>query len=293
MKASELQTILKAWNDKSFSVLEERLGITRTASYPESGAVTYAMPDGAPCHCGHATGLDRFPEELKHPQSNESLAVGAILDRATNVAGEDLDLDVVILVGINYTQFDAKAKHVVIPPDWRDTVMWRSLGLALQDLDSKCFKGDIACRYPVDLTQLPIVTPKPFHLVAVNYFPWITRSEWGAIGLNSIAESLALRCWGYPNPSGHIAELISKLSVKSPGDCALVGNVPFVVFHGAQNAVPYLALETMRALSPTHYTNYIFTDNLSRSWKTINAVVCHPLTPLILSHLNVHQVNDE
>lgn len=277
MKASKLQSILKAWNDTSFSVLKERLGITQTASYPESGASTYAMPEGAPCHCGHATGLDRFPEELKHPQSNESLAVGAILDRATDVAGEDLDRNVVIVVGINYTQFDAKAKHVVIPPDWRDTVMWRSLGLALQELDSKCFKGDIACRYPVDLTQLPIVTPKPFHLVAVNYFPWITRSEWGAIGLNSIAESLALRCWGYSNPAAHIAELILKLS-EYPSN---VRNVPFVVFHGAQNAVPYLALETMRALSPTHYTNYIFTDNLSRSWKPTNAVVCHPLIPLI------------
>lgn len=293
MTAKELKGLLDSWNQESFGSLERRLGIHPDVSITNDlncGAHVYQLAERK-CHCGSATRLQEFPSQLRHSRSGESLAVGAVLDEATE--NSTADLDVVVAVGINYGQFDASVPYAIPDPsDWAKTRMWRRLGLVLQRLDNDCLNGQFRERYGDIFSELGKQDP-PFHLVVVNYFPWMTQSEWGEISLNAIAESLALRCWGYDQPAVRIKDLIASIAAKKPGTSECVGEVPCVVFHGAGNAVPYLALETIRLLVGKCFTNYVFSDNLSRQSQPTNAVALLPLTPLTVRRENVHQVADE
>jgi hypothetical protein len=154
-------------------------------------------------------------------------------------------------------------------------------------LDAQCYGETIAKRFARK-------TP-PFHLVAVNFFPWVTRHEWTELNLNAIAEALVLRCWGYDHPAKHIADLIDLIGAKKPGTSALADEIPFVVFHGANCAVPYLALETIGLLEPGDVsTNYVFCDNLSLPFPPVNAVTLLPTVPLEpLTQDTTHEVVDE
>src|ERR1035437_2612141 len=293
MTAKDLQDLLNSWNQGSFESLERRLGISRKASCKidlSCGTQVYQLPERE-CHCGRATRLQEFPNQLRHSRSGESLAVGAVLDEATK--GSAADLDVVVAVGINYSQFGASVPYAIPDPDdWAKTRMWRRLGHVLQRLDKDCLNGQFGERYGDIFSEVEKQDP-PFHLVAVNYFPWMTQSEWGEISLNAIAESLVLRCWGYDQPAERIADLIASIAAKKPGTSECVGEVPCVIFHGAGNAVPYLALETIRLLVGKCFSNYVFSDNLSRQSQPTNAVALLPLTPLTVRRENVHQVADE
>jgi len=269
MKAIVLEKILDTWNANAFKSLETRLGLTPIGPLlpPDSGARVYDPQalKTRKCHCGKFTGQGIFPNEIVHPVSNDSLAVGAVLD-ATPIA-PGLDLDVVVAVGINYTQFSKKngSAAMVGLPAWRAAGMRPRLDLTLTYLDGACFGGTIEKRFAGKIPR--------FHLVAVNFFPWVTRDQWTQIGrtktgektnLNAIAEALVLRCWGYDHPATHIAGLIDSIAAISPGTNALAGDLPFVVFHGADCAVPYLAIETIRMLALGNVrTNYVFCDNLT------------------------------
>ena len=324
MRAIDLQRILDAWNAKAFNSLETRLGLAPIGSPlpPELGAGVYDPQalKARQCHCGKFTGHGLFPDQIIHPNCPCSLAVGAVLDDAPTAP--KLDLDVVVAVGINYTQFsgpDCAAK--VLAPGWRSTDMRKRLDLALTYLDGACFGGTIKRRFA---GKIP-----PFHLVAVNFFPWVTRKKWTKVIPNAIAEALVLRCWGYDHPAKHIADLIGSIAASNAGTDTLAGQVPLVVFHGAGCAVPYLALETIRLLAPGNVrTNYVFCDNLTLPGSRLrNAVtlfspipgtspVCGgnrpgskaaspqmsetiedretcPHVPLILEQDNTHEVHDD
>jgi hypothetical protein len=284
MTKQELKGIIDLWNTKWFSDLEIKLGIKANS---DELHVYSSLGEGT-CHCGHATGLKAFPDQLKHPKSGESLAVGAVLDDAS----PNFDLDVVVAIGINYAQFNKSAPNVSLPANWAKTGMWRRLGLSLLHLD-KCMGDEIKEQYKDIFSNLD-EHQKPFHLVAVNYFPWITQDEWTKIGFNSIAESLVLRCWGHTHPAEHIAGLIEKISEKKRGNEGLcVGEIPFVVFHGANTAVPYLALDTIRLLNRKLFCNYVFCDNLSRKFQPKNAVLLLPRTPLKPMKQNSAEVADD
>jgi hypothetical protein len=280
MTAQELKKIIDKWNKDSLKSLEEHLRI-KAKEFDDSGARVYESIEDRSCYCGGATGLCRFPDQLKHSVSGESLAVGAVLDNAT--LSQNQDLPVVVAIGINYTQFDSSKSKVVLPQSWADTQMWRRLGLVLHRLDSDCFRGEIEERFREIWPDLDKKQPKPFHLVAVNYFPWVTRSEWGAIGLNAIAESIIIYCWGYANPAERVAQLIELIAKARSGAEKYVGEIPFVVFHGANNAVPYFAFETIRLLSGKFFSNYIFSDNLSRPSQPANAIVLLPRIPVFVN----------
>jgi hypothetical protein len=292
MTTQKLKGIIDTWNQKWFSDLEKKLDIKPISAISGElsvGARVYRFFEGKPCHCGHATGLKTFPDQLKHPESGESLAVGAVLDEAT----PNSDLDVVVAIGINYAQFDASAPKVTLPANWASTEMWRRLGLTLLRLDEECMVGEIKERYG-EIFQILDKAQKPFHLVAVNYFPWVTQTEWTEIGLNSIAEALVLRCWGHTHPEERIAGLIKMISEKRPGEKGFcVGEIPFVVFHGANSAVPYLALDTIRLLDGKFFGNFVFCDNLSRKSKPANAVLLLPPTPLKPMKQNSTEVTDD
>lgn len=263
MKFDKLQEIIKEWNREQFQSLEERLCIEADEDYPDSGARNYCTgPVERSCHCGTATSLDSFPEELIHPVSGKALAVGAVLDEQT--VGRDLP--VAVAAGINYGQFYADSPGAMLNSGtWRQTGMWKRLELVLKKLNIPCANRAFD----------KFLAPGSFHLVAVNYFPWITSCPWGDIGMNSIAEALVLRCWGFRHPEAAVADLIAKLG--SLNTQFQPGALPFVVFHGANNAVPYLALGTMRELCGSIDTKFIFSDNLARPYQPANAVLLHPI----------------
>jgi hypothetical protein len=99
--------------------------------------------------------------------------------------------------------------------------------------------------------------PEHFHLVATNFFPWITNLRWSQHNFNSIEEAIFLDCVGYKNPFSHLDYLFQ----------ALDGSLAYLIFHGANNAVPYLGIDFARR----HCTNttipappkIVFCDNLA------------------------------
>ena len=292
MKAADLQTIIYKWNTEMFSHLEKRLGISPVLT-TNDGPRIYHLPEGMPCHCGHATEIDAFPDQLREIASGNSLAVGAVLDETTKTS--DICLPVVVAVGINYGQFGTSAPRCILKPDWDKTEMWRRLGLVLQRLDEECLDEQVQKRFGDKFSELDKELNKPFHLVAVNYFPWLTNDAWGDIGLNAIAESLVLRCWGFDHPEAHIADLIAMISENDRGTEGFVGKIPLVIFHGANNAVPYLALDTIRRAGlwgTGLFTNNIFSDNLAWASSPHNAVILLPSTPLLLKRTNTNEVDN-
>ncbi|MFA5265978.1 MAG: hypothetical protein WC378_19325 [Opitutaceae bacterium] len=281
MKADQLQGILDQWNRNTF----ESLGAREKTQSEKSGAQIFpeAGLEKRRCYCGKVTKAELFPGELTHKKSGNVLAIGAVFDQKTDNTEDDLD--VVVAVGINYGQFFGQScVSMITDPAWRDTKMWKRLHHTFTYLDAECFEGEIAQR---GLSK--------FHLVAVNFFPWITRKEWtDKIKLNAIAEAMVLRCYGFDHPAARIADLVELIGHSSPGSPNCAGVVPFVVFHGAGCAVPYLGVETVRILlSPASiHSNYVFCDNLSRPLPPRNTAVLLPKIPLMLRRKNVHVLDD-
>jgi hypothetical protein len=206
------------------------------------------------------------------------IAVGAVLDDAHPV-GDESHRPVVVCVGINYGQFDPKAVAPFPPLTWKSTGMRRRLGYVFKMVGDDCVRG------------LASIKVQDTHLVAANFFPWITRHEWTSIGLSGIAETLALRCWGAEDPVGRIADLIARIQRAASGSPR---NLPAVVFHGAGSAVPYLGVEVIRRLgSSPGQTNWILSDNLSRQSQPINAVALRPTAALGGSRSDDHSLDDE
>lgn len=203
-----------------------------------------------------------FPGEIQH--GTTSVAVGAVID---DTVFSDDDLPVVVAVGINYWQF-GKNSQPWVKQGWRATKMRRRLDEAMRMLDGKCgFKS--ADRY---------------HLVAVNFFPWITRSPWSNIP-NSLTEALALYCWGIPKAPELIATLIKQL------DTGAAEAAPIVAMHGVNNAVPALSLRVVQSVNePTPSSvRFIYSDNLGYAAPPRNVAV---LSNSIRRHLTRRVMDD-
>jgi hypothetical protein len=61
----------------------------------------------------------------------------------------------------------------------------------------------------------------------------------------------------------------------------------------ARGRQPYLALETIRLLTGIFFFNYIFSDNLSRPFRPVNAALLLPPTPLKPEKVDKSTVTDE
>ncbi|HCN78538.1 MAG TPA: hypothetical protein DIT13_15255 [Verrucomicrobiales bacterium] len=105
-----------------------------------------------------------------------------------------------------------------------------------------------------------------FHLVAANFFPWITQWTWG--DLNSIEESILLRGSGHPDSVGHVVGLIQKIRPQ------------VVMFHGANNAAPGLGWHVMDRLCGPSWNRadckFVFSDNLAPPNRAISNAVMTP-----------------
>jgi hypothetical protein len=102
-------------------------------------------------------------------------------------------------------------------------------------------------------TGIPLV---PFHLVAANFFPWITLDEWSLTVTNALKEHLLLETCGFADPVKHISSLVALLQPE------------WLIFHGVGCCVPSLGMKVRNAL----YRETIFCDNLSGP-PTSNAIV--------------------
>ena len=302
MKTAELQEILAAWNHDAFSSLGDS-SATESDLPATCGAKIYprSFLEGRPCYCGTIADETRFPGVLIHPTSNDAVAVGAVLDSKSPANGEFADT--VVAVGINYGQFtgSADSRSLVTHPGWSNTQMRNRLERTLRHLDGKCFEHGLEKRWANDFGN--------FHLVAVNLFPWLTTDPWGQLGrtrtgkpkaLNAITEALLLHCWGYDHPAALIESLIMRIAGRAGyGSEECAGAVPLVIFHGADNAVPYHAVETVRRLrtnSVRIFSNYVVCDNLSPNGpehRVANAAALCPRVPLCLRQHDTHRVLDE
>ncbi len=186
-----------------------------------------------PCFCGTLRGLralcSDFIEHITLHQPGPKplkgrVAVGWVLDDDGKTS--DDDLDVVVAVGINYGQGPRylNQNHRVLLCD--RTQMRPRLTVAAEAIS-------LNCEGPCPTAPLP---REGFHLVAFNFFPWITGQTWSNYNFNAIEEALLLHCCGWSDPLAHLADLLGKL-----------GNaVTHLVFHGANNAVPLLGTAFVR-----------------------------------------------
>jgi hypothetical protein len=159
-----------------------------------------------------------------------------VIDDATERIDEDLP--VVLVVGINYGQGEGYL-NLPVP-------IFDATGLHPKLARVRQFVSDQGCSAH-SLNE-------PFHLVAANFFPWITSQPWSSYGFNSIEEAALIFCCGHADPQQYIAELISR-----------IGPVA-VVFHGANNAVPYLGTGVVQqglGGAPWRKFQVVFSDNLA------------------------------
>ncbi|MCW1913001.1 hypothetical protein OJ996_05430 [Luteolibacter sp. GHJ8] len=169
-----------------------------------------------------------------------SVAVGAVMDDTTG--SSDDDLPVVLAVGINYGQGKGYLNSPVPTVDrtgMRSKLQKPAQLLASQNCEARGLD-------------------EPFHLVAANFFPWITSEPWSSYNFNSIEEAALVSCCGYSDPHQYILDLIALIKPAA------------VVFHGANNAVPYMGAEVVRrSLAANHSSGFevVFSDNLAGSYQ--------------------------
>lgn len=164
------------------------------------------------------------------------------------------DCDVIIAVGINYGQ-SAVASGI-----YDETRMRPHLDGAFELLKKHLRPGCIR-------SELPL--PKSYHLVAYNFFPWLTSAPWSELGINAIEEALLVYCLGYSGVFKPLDELLKK--IKSAG-----GKIKWVVFHGANNAVAALGTAFCQTLHPVNRPEILFCDNLAWKVASNSVALCSP-----------------
>lgn len=188
--------------------------------------------------------------------SDNGAAVCAVIDGSNNIQSVADDY-LVLAVGINYGQGNpylqvkapsSSAKNRAMPSSiYDDTTIRKRLGAAFQKV-----RKDTGCK------NLPKGNYDG-HLVVGNFFPFITKESWSALR-NSIQEAILFKKWGWSNPTEQIESLVksfySRVKEKSP-DTKFI-----VVFHGANNAVPVLGIQTLSKLTKKPDTA-ILCDNLA------------------------------
>jgi hypothetical protein len=187
-------------------------------------------------------------DDPKHPGSKCSVAVGAVIDNQK--VAPDAELPVILVIGVNYGQQSKRHDYVNVPVYITDRTNMRS---RLNDV----FALLLANACPVKAAALNGC----FHLVAANFFPWITDRSWSAYKFNSVEESTLIHCCGHANPEVYIENLIGKIRPHT------------VVFHGANNAVPYLGGCVIRKIPAPIDFEVIFSDNLAPSGRLVSNAV--------------------
>ncbi|MBX3741232.1 MAG: hypothetical protein KF712_09600 [Akkermansiaceae bacterium] len=254
MKRKDIENILGKFNQQKFrELLEpttgEQVQINGNASQKVQPDTFLPCVPGK-CFCGLTSKSYKSSTDyldtclvLQTPDNRDSglVAAGAVIDSNSS----DADLPVVLVVGINYGQGSSYLNSSIPISD--DTKMRDRLGRVIGHLkDNGCPPGHMD-----DDTE--------FHLVAANFFPWITSQSWSSFDFNSIEESALIRCWGYKCPIAYIESLFDEFEGAK--------NLEAIVFHGANNATSYLGNCLISRLRDTgkldNNLEIIFCDNLA------------------------------
>lgn len=156
-----------------------------------------------------------------------SVAVFSVVDEADGARPEELP--VMLCVGINYGQ-DARYLRRLQP-------LQDNTGMRTNLISAFKLSGH--------------AIPKSFHLVAANFFPWITRVNWQDLALNCLHSALLLRAFGYSDPTTHMSNLVALIDPE------------WLVFHGVGNSVPVLSLQMLNQFGGTR-PSVLLCDNLGR-----------------------------
>lgn len=156
-------------------------------------------------------------------------AVLSVIDSANGTEESDV-FPVVLCVGINYGQQGGRKNYSKGQGLCDNTGMRKNLQSAL------------------NLANVTMSLDES-HLVAANFFPWITLKSWQNVAPNCLVSALLLRSFGFEDPSSDMASLIDLLQPSC------------LVFHGVGNDVPMLALETLQKCQ----------------WKTPKVLLCDNL----------------
>jgi len=299
MKATDLERIISGINRKYLDELcgplpngseSDRKEASRRSS-PSGKTVCgdegcFGGISSSPCFCGITLGGYHNGAELEkliilHDSAPDAkgvkVAVGAVIDDATTPNGADEGWPVVLAVGINYGQMGSHnyLDPLLFPnPPWDPTEMRTKLDKVFATLRDETETKCVPPNFP---------DPLEYHLVATNFFPWITQKSWSKCGFNFIEEMLLIYCHGFSDPFAHIEKICQRLLVETlKGEKKLKA----LVFHGAKNAVPCLGAEFLRTrmaeiwkkIAPEDRPEIVFCDNLapSRNPNITNAVrICN------------------
>lgn len=171
---------------------------------------------------------------LRPNTAGDIAAVFSVLDMQNQSIPDALP--VALCVGINYTQ-------------------WTGFGGSQLLVD----RTNMYTKTTQAITDATAVAPGQFHLIAANFFPWVTVKGWGiATGksFNSLHEMLLLETCGFDDPARHIQSLADLLRPK------------WLIFHGADNCVPSLGSMVRKLLR----REVICCDNISQQYQGINAI---------------------
>jgi hypothetical protein len=232
---SEVLTTVQGHNHASLADLQSH----KTNLLPDKPVLEEGMASvcsrlftgNARCYNGKIKGLEDDDAQLAKRgidvgHSAKSVAVFSVVDKVDKISADALP--VVMCVGINYGQ----GKDYLKPqPMHAITGMRTNLNSAFK-----------LAGYP---------SPDPFHLVAANFFPWITSISWQELAANCLHSALLLHAFGYSDPASHLNRLVSLLQPE------------WLVFHGVGNSVPVLSLQMLNQLGDAQPA-VLFCDNLGR-----------------------------
>lgn len=184
---------------------------------------------------------DLVRSALSPNPNGQIAAVFSVVDNAALLAGEtSSELPVALCVGVNYTQ-------------------WKSFG-GSQPLVDKTYMYPKATQA---ISKAIGGSTGQFHLVAANFFPWVTVGIWshatdasGKHEINSLHEMLLLETCGFDDPVSHVRSLAEILRPQ------------WLLFHGVDNCVPSLGNTVRKLLC----REAIFCDNISTRYQGKNEI---------------------
>jgi hypothetical protein len=252
---SDLRDCVVKVNADGFNILEREHQLSPDAGKTTQAARVYRLPQSPQsggslmcpgqaqrCFNGVTTGDQGRPTALERLISLETsadpnvfsrVAVGAVLDIEENDAAnestdaeEDRDAPVILVVGINYGQQSTAPGR-----GWDYTQNPPGLN------ENTGMRPRVAAVIRLLIEQGNEVQPlgQPYHLVAANFFPWITTEPWNECTRSVLTEELLLRYFGWPNALDFVGAIIQELQDRA-ADLHPDKGLTHIIFHGAQNA---------------------------------------------------------
>jgi len=271
MKIADLINIVDTFNANTFPGILPKSQVSLVASMNSKVVISSGMLPIRHCFCGQTgkgyTSSKCFVDKCltlddpRNPASKCSVAVGAVIDN--QIVAPETRLPVILAVGINYGQ---QSKHFDYVNQNVPLVASTGMRYRLQRIFHRLRKKQC----PAKAEALD----NDFHLVAANFFPWITSEAWSDYDFNSLEQSALIHCCGHACPEEYIVDLASRIPLHT------------LIFHGANNAVQFFGGSVVRKCFEKQdgaEVDVIFSDNIDdskrkRVWNAIKLCNCKQRT---------------